>query len=391
MKRAKNKYAWVLLTVIVVSLQSCVKEIQLDLADHKPRIVMNGIISPDSLIEIGVTKSFLFNNYATDNNRLQNASLTLFINGEKREKMQLAQTDSIFHRDRFDINYMAEINIFRSTLRPRIGDRIRIEASADGFDTVWAEITVPAPPTINRIDAAPFVSSKKIINPIINDSYYPYDSKYIWNLETEEFYRNMRIKMDVTYDSPGRDHYFTLQLKTMFRPEKESYLYLYTNDDPIFNESYHNSILEDIVSDGGSSHGIKHLDMLFFSDKRFINHSYTLDFSITDYYDMQSTPNVGSDTGEGVYNSFLGSVTKVLNPPVEVAFSVISPELYSYFKMRNHDLTSEPVGFIMFSEPEPTLSNVHNGVGIVGVLSGTKALIDTPPYPGGRERIPKWK
>lgn len=380
-----------LLVGIWVSLQSCVKEIQLDLADHTPKIVMNGIISPDSLIEIGITRSFLFNNYASDNNLLGNTSLTLFINGQEREKMQMARMDTITHRDRFDIDYTARISIFRSTVRPKIGDRIRIEASADGFDTAWSEITIPSPPVIHRIDTATFVSLKKIINPVNKDFYYPYDSRYISNLKTEEFYRNLRIRMEVTYDSPAKGHYFALRLKTMFRPEKESYLYLYSNDDPIFQESYHNSILEDIINDGASTRGVKHLDRLFFSDKRFSNNRYRLDFSISDYYDMQTTTNVGSDPGEGVYDPLLSTVTKILNPPVEAEFAVISPELYSYFRMKNHDLNSEPQGFVMFSEPEPTLSNVHNGIGIVGILSPTKSMIDIPSYPGSRERIPKWK
>jgi len=45
----------------------------------------------------------------------------------------------------------------------------------------------------------------------------------------------------------------------------------------------------------------------------------------------------------------------------------------------------------MFSEPEPTLSNVHDGIGIVGAVSGTKALINIPSFPGGREKIPRWE
>ncbi|MFA7493305.1 MAG: DUF4249 family protein, partial [Proteiniphilum sp.] len=83
--------------------------------------------------------------------------------------------------------------------------------------------------------------------------------------------------------------------------------------------------------------------------------------------------------------------TEVLNPPVEVLLNIISPELYAYFRMKGRDLNSSPLGFVMFSEPEPTLSNVHDGIGIVGAVSGAKAIIDIPPFPGGRERIPRWE
>ena len=44
----------------------------------------------------------------------------------------------------------------------------------------------------------------------------------------------------------------------------------------------------------------------------------------------------------------------------------------------------------MFSEPGLTDSNVHHGIGIAGAVSGTKAVIDIPPF-SGKERIPKWE
>lgn len=401
MKNIQDKHIWVLVGIII-SFVACEKEIRFYMDDYTPKIVMNGIISPDSLIEIGVSKSFLYNDTSSGNSLLSNASLTLSINGEEKEKMRMVRMDTIYNSNRANHQYKTLITVFRSTVRPKTGDRIRIEASAEGFNAAWAETTIPIPPVINRIDTVTFFTSKKLFNSSGNYIRVPHHTDYIKHIKTEESYRNMRVRMGVTYNAPdiaGNNQYFTLQLRTMFKQpehmpipaEEENYLYIYTYDDPIFEESYHHSILEDIISKGTSFEGIEHLNLLFFSDKRFQHHSYTFDFSITGYYDIQTTLNVKTDPGEGVYSTRNQTLTKVLNPPVEVLLTVISPELYTYFRMKGHDINTEPMGFIMFSEPEPTLSNVHNGIGIIGAISGIKEQINIQPFPGGREKIPRWE
>ena len=404
MKKIQNRYIWILLAAIMISLAACEKEIRFYMDDYTPKIVMNGIISPDSLIEIGLSRSFLYNDTSSGNSLLKNATLTLFINGEEREKMQMTRMDTVYDSDRSDYYYKTLITVFSSTVRPKTGDRIRIEASAEGFNPAWAETTIPIPPIINKIDTATFFTSKNIFNSSEKYTHQPNsnDPDHIRSIATEEYYRNMRVKMDVTYplsSLSNQDQHFTLQLKTMvkeppympIRGEEEYYLYIYTDDDPIFEESSHHNILDDMVTQGSSFKGLEYLNFLFFSDKRFQNHNYTFDFSITGYYDIITTFNVESDPGVGIYDPRKRMHTEVLNPPVEVLFTVISPELYSYFRMKGRDLNSSPLGFVMLSEPEPTLSNVHDGIGIVGAVSGTKALINIPSFPGGREKIPRWE
>ncbi|WP_298645821.1 DUF4249 family protein [uncultured Proteiniphilum sp.] len=395
MRRSKNRYILVLLIAIVASFPACEKEIRLNLTDYTPKIVMNGIISPDSLIEIGVSKSFLYTDTLSNNSLLKNASLTLFINGEKREMMRMERVDTIYGRDRLDHPYLAMISVFRSTVRPKTGDKIRIEASAEGFNPVRAETTIPTPPVINRIDTATFFTSKKIINSNENNSYNPYDPDKYNNLRMEELYRNMRIRMAVTHNSPGENPCFTLQLRTIISEPAslsgtvENYLYIYTNDDPVFKENYRNNILEDLISEGTSFKGIKYPDLALFSDKLFRDNRYTLDFSITDYYPVQITYlEYGVDPGDAIYNPHDRSIIEVLNPPVEVLFTVLTPELYPYFKMRDYNPNTDVVGFTMFSEPGITFSNVHNGIGIVGAVSGTIARINIPPFPG-KNRVPR--
>ena len=395
MRKSKNRHVLFLVIGILASLSACEKEIRLHAVDYTPKIVMNGIISPDSVIEIAVSKSFLYTDTCTNKSLLKNASLALFVNGEQREIMRIERVDTIYGRDRLDHPYLAMITVFRSTMRPKIGDKIRVEASAEGFDPVWAETTIPQPPVINRMDTSTFFTSKKIINGKEDYSYTPYDPSNYNPLEMENLYRNMRIRASVTHSYSDNSPYFTLQLKTKINEPaspsgtRENPLYIYTNDDPIFKENYRNNILEELIEGGSSFKGIIYPDLVLFSDKLFRNNSYTLDFSITDYYTVQVVYlEYGEDPGDAMYNPYDRSILEVLNPPIEVLFTVITPELYPYFKTRDYNPNTDLVGFTMFSEPGITYSNVHGGIGIVGAISGTIARIHTPPFPG-KNRVPR--
>ena len=202
---AKFYYSLLLILLLFV-LPACEREITFNMGTHVPKIVMNGILSPDSLIEISVSKSFLYT--------------------ERRETMRMVRVDTVTGRDRL-FGYTALVSVYRSTVYPRAGDRVRVEASAGGLQPAWAETTMPVPPEIHRVDTAGFVTTKQIIN----NSYY--------SSSGTGPYRNMRIKMGVTTGSSGANQQFLLRARLMAEEIEEypdlpdQYLYLYTNDDPV--------------------------------------------------------------------------------------------------------------------------------------------------------------
>ncbi|MDD3968496.1 MAG: DUF4249 family protein, partial [Proteiniphilum sp.] len=99
MKRPQYILQTILLMTLPLLFAACEKEIRLDMYGYKPRIVMNGIISPDSLIEIRVSKSFLYTDTFTGKSKMEGATLTLYINGEEREKMVKIGTESNTNHD----------------------------------------------------------------------------------------------------------------------------------------------------------------------------------------------------------------------------------------------------------------------------------------------------
>ncbi|SDZ72793.1 protein of unknown function [Porphyromonadaceae bacterium KH3R12] len=383
---AKSIYTYlsIVLTGTLLSLSACQKEIHLDMANYKPRIVMNGIISSDSLIEISLSKSFLYTDTLLDRSLLKNASITLFINGVERETMRMVRVDTVHGRDRL-FGYTALTGIYRSTIRPEIGDKIRIEASAGELQPVWAETTIPDLPQVLRVDTAIFFTSIQIV-----DKGYGYSN----NTAGEPLFRNMRIKMAVSDSPTSSNRYFRLQLRLMAEKIEEypnlpdRYLYIYTDDDPIFEEGYRNSILEDLVSENSPFNDTQYYNSALFSNKLFRDNGYTLDFSITDYYYIHTIYEEKEDENIWGYPIFVPVKTEIFNPPIEVMFTAISPELHPYFREGDFNPDSDKESLKIISEPEITFSNVHNGIGVVGSVSTAKAYINIPPLEERESTIP---
>lgn len=395
MKILRKRYLIVVLIIWTLIFTACEKEIRLDMGDYRPRIVMNGIITPDSLIEIRVSKSFLYTDTLADKSQLKNASLTLYINGKESEKMMMTGYEQHTNHDRLGFQYTAVMALYRSTMRPKTGDRIRIEASAEGLNTAWAETTIPVPPQINQIDTATFFTAERIMEEI-NNEYYPgygVGTLYPDSIREEELYRNMRIRVGITTQPSDALQYFMLRLhcnNNLIADDLNGYfLGLYTDDDPIFRESYRNSLLEDLLTEGPSYEGTKYFDSAIFSNKLFRNNSYTIDFSITDYYPIHTTYVKTGEISEWGYPIYVPIKTEVLNPPLEVQFTLISPELYPYFRKGEYDPQSDEESFKLISEPELSYSNVQNGIGVVGAVSAAKLQINIPSFPGEKNRVPK--
>ncbi|SFL49832.1 protein of unknown function [Porphyromonadaceae bacterium KH3CP3RA] len=381
---AKSIYTYlsIVLTGTLLSLSACQKEIHLDMANYKPRIVMNGIISSDSLIEISLSKSFLYTDTLLDRSLLKNASITLFINGVERETMRMVRVDTVHGRDRL-FGYTALTGIYRSTIRPKVGDKIRIEASAGELQPVWAETTIPIPAQILSVDTVTFLTSMHIIHNSYAD---PGDTG-------EGAFRNMRIKMAVSDNPTATKRYFRLQLRLMAEKIEEypnlpdQYLYIYTDDDPIFEEGYRNSILEDLVSENSPFNDTQYYNSALFSNKLFRDNAYTLDFSIADYYYIHTIYEKKENDNIWGYPIYVPVKTEIFNPPIEVIFTAISPELHPYFREGDFNPDSDKESLKIISEPGITFSNVHNGIGIVGSVSTAKAYINIPPLEEGESTI----
>lgn len=396
----------VLWAFAAIFLSSCDKELDIDLSNMKSKIVMNGIIYPDSLVEIQVSKSRSYFDEDSASAQLRNASLKLFVNGTFKEDLVVAP--GINSKNKY-------VTIHRSSFRPKIGDKIRIEASAGGFDAVWAETTVPMPPAIESVGQNFYFSGESIVEnywghhtyvPKTKDdvwySSYVYWVKYVYSdsLKIEGAYRNMGLDVHIKKTEPSPQNFYVGITRTpvfendsILVPAAE--LPIYTKDDPIFARNPRNSILKELFGESSTE-----ITYPYFTDNLFKNGSHTLKIATTDYYAVRMTyilqkenEQVDADTH---YPSYGNSVTleivdgAVFNPPVEIFILAISPEIYSYYMKKEKDDSMDDGSFeSVIEEPGSTYSNVHQGIGVVGAMSKSKKRVQVHPYPGEKNTFPR--
>jgi len=360
----KIKIGMFYLAVLFLSV-SCIETLEIDTKTVQPKIVMNGILEPDSIIKIKVSKSYNLEYTDTlDANRplpqalIKDAILTLYVNDENLGPMTEAGVDGTrYHTGTF----------FRSKYHPKIGDKIRIEASATGLKSVWAETQIPKPIIINKIDTTTYYFKNDYhINGFYDYAENTYHSQG-FNLKIPEDAKsiNMRLKIDIENDNSINNYY----AMSIYQKVKETYneFYFQTHldltNEPLFNNSAKNAIYAFFLEEGDSEY-----NAMIFDDNLFNNGKYTINLSLWGYYFYKLKSYYGDETGDVVYNA-----------PIEIYFDSLSKELYNYV-LASKNSSYDEIPFIF--EKNTTYTNVHNGIGIVGSRAIAKTTINIPPYKG---------
>lgn len=113
---------------IFIVLVSCIKEAKIIIPDHEPKIVVNSLFSPDTLLQVYVGLTSSMQDVPPP---ISNAVITVYKNGN---------TIGAFE-------YLGE-GWYRSFHYPEEGADYKIEVSVPGFDMVWAESEVPLFPEL---------------------------------------------------------------------------------------------------------------------------------------------------------------------------------------------------------------------------------------------------
>lgn len=125
-----KKKMFLIIVVLSTVLFSCYKDIDLEKYRPEPDLVLNGIISADTMVMLSISRTKFF----TDTSRYEvitNANVSLFVNGIFRERMEWIVNESFYGGGIYTSNYQSQM-----------GDIIRIEATTM-YGTAWVEETVP--------------------------------------------------------------------------------------------------------------------------------------------------------------------------------------------------------------------------------------------------------
>lgn len=305
---------------------ACENEIVFSGNEKESKMVINGFLSPDSIVKIHISKSKFFLENDSNFESIANATAQLWINGELKGNMQNVG------KGYYTFNYT-----------PKSGDKIKILASSDRYKDVYFEEEIPRAVPILAIDTFSVVQ---------DDSYsvtYQYDATGGYVIDTIGILHSIKMNVKVTFkDSMNFNNYYLLDVKT-----RKTY------SDGTSRTASLNFYSEDIVF-GGTSAQSELFEESFneyyeFNDDLINGKTYTFPFvSYLNSFDYLDGSQNNNWTGEAV------------SPDVkqEIIVELISVSKAYYLYLKSLDAIHNSTDF--FSEPIQVYSNVIGGIGLVG-------------------------
>ena len=311
---------------LVLSISSCEKNIDIDIDEISPMIVLNALVEADSAVEISLSRT----RHILDNKEvstLNSGKVNIFDSHGNSAELFL-NSRSRYVADNFQIIP---------------GEEYRITASAEGYYDVEATCTIPQRVDIIRIDTVSVYNewndqmlSLGIVfrdDPDV-DNYYQLSMMAKWYMY--EWYIEERI--DTLYVDPVKD---TIILGIVY-DTIERYI-------PYYEQTYFNT--EDLIIEEWDNMG-----GVVFSDKLIQGKEYAITGNIYSGYSMWS-----ADTST-----------------LYVNLHSISKDYFDYVSslQKHYNAKGDP-----FSTPVVVHSNVTNGLGIFGARSTSRDSIRLAPNP----------
>ncbi len=325
-----------LLLIASIGIFSCREPIDISVPDTEKKIVLNGLINPDSTVKVNLSRSISILENDDKIRFLENASVKLY-------------EDDIFREDlQYDVN-----GYYRGTVYPQIGKTYKITAEYSPLETVDAETEILQVPTISEINAEPDFYS---------DTQTWYDTETGEPFDTTINTLN-QVKINITLkDPPNQINYYLLT----FSAKLAQYMQYPPDYEPIF-VGYKMTSLEYDSNNLNWENYFRSRDLVgyVFNDNLFDGENYSINTTVWPY---------------GYYYS--GGYTEPDNAldRIYVNLHAITEDFYQYVisYSKYQDIEGNPL-----AEPVNILSNVHNGFGLFSGYS-TKTDSVMIDYSGGK-------
>ncbi len=247
------KYITLLVLPLLLTVSSCVKVLNDELKSEKIKLVVNGVLTPDSTLAVNISRTFnIFDDESVQNLPfVDDATVKFYQNGEY-----------LFDLESQDTGYYVK-NFY-----PQTGKKYFITVSATGYDDVSAETVVPDAVKIEKIDTSSTV-------------YEEFGTKYL------------NLKADLTYNDPeNEDNFYMLTGK-----------YHLTNGSDINYED----VLDLMVPEGEAELFDKSYGALLWTDKFTNGQEVTVHFTYYQWYLMKAA---GKDNLNVTFTFYLKSLSK---------------------------------------------------------------------------------
>jgi hypothetical protein len=326
-----------------VVLISCQTDIDFSGTETSTLLVVNSIITPDSIIKVQVSESKFFLDNDSKFNDVLNAIVKIWVNDIEQPVLKHVGN-----------------GLYVSSYIPKAGDIIRITAKNDKYAEVKSTTEVLAAIPVLSVDTSYKVTDKYPI--------FSYYGDYGSTADTIGYNYNIEMKMKLHIKDPKEtDNYYRLLLKTVEYYDNgmsSMNVNYFNSDDPVFGSTSEEGIF------GGDSYSIYSV----FSDALFNGKDYNLRIS-TNYFSYYTTVNDPPKTEDPDVNT-----SKIVKKELLFELQSISKSYYLYLKSR--EASSNVMEF--FSEPVQIYNNIEGGIGIFGNYNTSYFKMEIPKEMGNQ-------
>ena len=341
----KTKYFLYIAPVLIVFLLSCEKEIKFNGNEVKTKLVLNGLLTPDSVVKIQLTASKFFLD-------MKNGSDFYYLSPDEKEEGNFRRINNAIVELWKNGNKIEELSnigkgYYVGTYVPQTGDNLRITASCEGFDPIECSNEIVTPTPIISIDTMNFRRDKGY--------YYQYSEDGSYYIDSSSYYSIISFDMDITFKDPKDiPNYYTINLYVKYYLANGDSLYsqiAYGSDDMVFHTENDMSFLGDDRN---------YLKSTLFNDDLLDGKEYKLKIKIDNY--------INATAVYWINNESLDVVD--VGKEMFVELQSLSPEFYMFRKTRDASYNMDET-MKYFTEPIQIYSNIEGGLGILGSYSSS--------------------
>ena len=318
----------IFLLIITISLSSCIEVLDIDLDKEDRFLVLNGFVSPDSLIKV---------NLSTSINALDGDAFIKFID----------DAEVILYEDGNEIETMKKdtFGYFISTIKPDLSKSYSVSAKSGSYPQLEATTTIPKSIPINEIEMDIQIDS-------VTETWYDVETGLYF--DTTLYTISGDGTVYVSFDDPSA--------------EKNYYLLSYSVVKPIiFWDEYGNQYITGYYEQpiwyqlDGSSENVEYFSLSTISQGYVFNDEF---FSGTEKK-LKTTIYTWD-----LYDQYSGYLPE---SPLYIHLYTLSEDLYNF--IISYNKYQETLGN-PFAEPVNIFSNVKNGLGLLGGLNVTTDSVE---------------
>jgi hypothetical protein len=324
----RNIYT-LLLFILAGCFISCEKDIEFKGTVTDPLLVMNGILTPDSVVSVHLSQSRFVLGEMAPFNPIPNATVSVFVNGDLKEQFT-----------------HGENGIYTGSYFPKPGDEIKIEVTADGFNKVTSQTVIPKKPGIVVNDSTVTFREEEYRNP-----YQP-------EIVTKFTSRNMQVQLKLT-DAPNEENYYFIKAFQNYYHQgkliRDRIINLKLSEVLKNNIMDNGNIFQELLGDDWETDRTDNLFLDMFVDGKDI----IFDFSFFDILES-----IVYSNGELIDDGKIYEEELTVEYIIEIG--EISKDMYQYLVSGNKAVNTKDVPF---SEPVLIHTNIENGIGILGAYN----------------------